>query len=171
MAQNYYSLNNLCIFVLTKPAAMSAMTKYFFLMALLLSFTACGVKLEPVIQETYPDGTPKIVHHFHGEGLEKTLVKKSFYYPDGKLRMQGEFSYGQKNGYWVAYFESGSIWSEGYFKDGESHGTTVTYYENGTRYYEGLYEHGRRAGLWRFWNEDGSLEKEIDYSSNEDEKG
>lgn len=137
----------------------------------MLSFSACGVKLEPVIQETYPDGTPKIVHYFQGEGLEKTLVKKSFYYSNGKLRMQGEYIYGQKHGYWVAYYENGSIWSEGYYKDGENHGKTITYHENGKKYFEGQYEHGRRAGLWRFWNEEGGLEKEIDYSSMVNGKG
>lgn len=149
---------------------MGAITKNIFFFSVLLSLTFCGVKLEPVIHETYPDGTPKIVHYFHGEGLEKTLVKKSFYYPDGKLRMQGEYRYGQKNGYWVAYFENGNIWSEGYYKDGVNHGKTITYHENGKKYFEGRYENGRRSGKWRFWNEEGGLEKEIDYNSNDDEK-
>ncbi len=143
---------------------MLSLAKYLFLFSLFSGLAAgCGMKLEPVIHETYPDGTPKVVHYFRGEGMEKTLAKKTFYYSDGQLRMEGDYSNGQKNGLWVAYYESGVKWSEGNYKDGVSHGKTITYHENGEKYYEGFYEHGRRAGLWRFWNEDGSLEKEINY--------
>jgi antitoxin component YwqK of YwqJK toxin-antitoxin module len=142
---------------------MLTLTKYVCFLLLLSGVAGCGMKLEPVISETYPDGAPKVVHYFSGEGMEKTLAKKSFYYPDGQLRMEGEYKNGQKNGLWVAYYESGLKWSEGNYKDGVSHGKTITYHENGKKYYEGFYDEGRRVGLWRFWNEEGVLEKEINY--------
>lgn len=142
---------------------MKAIAKFTMLLILLYEFTGCGIQLEQVVYETYADGTPKIIHHYEEDGADLSLKKKTFYYPDGQLRMEGDYRNGQKYGYWIAYYEDGRKWSEGFFKNGVSHGRTISYHQNGKKYYEGNYHEGIRVGKWQFYDEDGKLDKEIDY--------
>jgi antitoxin component YwqK of YwqJK toxin-antitoxin module len=142
---------------------MDATTKYITLLALLLQISGCGIQIEQVVHETYADGTPKIIHHYAEDGMDRSLKKKTFYYPDGRLRMEGEYQNGQKDGFWIAYYEDGSKWSEGFFKNGVSHGKTISYHENGKKYYEGEYREGIRIGKWLFYDETGKQDKVIDY--------
>lgn len=123
----------------------------------------CGPGLEEVVMESYEDGTPKIVRYYKGEGKEKTMVKEGFFYPNGTIRMEGEYLHGVKHGRWISYYEDGTKWSEGNYTDGINNGATTTWHENGQKYYEGFYANGERSGTWKFWAEDGEFIKEIDY--------
>ncbi len=125
----------------------------------------CASGLEEIISESYADGTPKVVKYYEGEGKEKTMVKEATYYPDGKLRMEGEYHQGLKDGKWVSFYPNGNPWSEGNYVQGVNDGQTITWHENGQKYYEGFYKNNQRAGLWKFWNEAGELIKEIDYNN------
>lgn len=126
-------------------------------------FFGCGPHLDEVVIESYDDGTPKDVQYYKGEGKNKTMVKEAWFYPDGQLRIEGEFLHGVKNGLWISYYKDGTKWSEGYYKDGINDGLTITWFENGKKYYKGYYKNGDRAGVWKFWDEDGNFIKEIDY--------
>jgi antitoxin component YwqK of YwqJK toxin-antitoxin module len=125
----------------------------------------CAPAIEEAIVETYADGTPKVVKYYTGEGREKTMVKEAFFYPDGKLRMEGEYKEGLKDGRWASFYNNGNNWSEGFYKLGINHGKTTTWHENGQKYYEGFYNEGKRSGIWKFWDESGGFIKEIDYGS------
>lgn len=143
---------------------------YAFIALMLVHLFGCAPGLEEVVTETYADGTPKVVKYFDGEGKAKTMVKEAFYYPDGNLRMEGEFKEGLKNGKWVSYYNNGNKWSEGYYLKGINDGKTITWHENGQKYYEGEYRDGERAGTWKFWDENGEFIKEINYDSFTPEK-
>ena len=123
----------------------------------------CSSGLEKVVTDSYDDGTPKVVKYYKGKGSSKTLVKEAYFYPDGTLRMEGEYKFGIKNGKWTSYYKDGTKWSEGYYTDGINNGPTNTWYENGQLYYQGYYKNGERAGLWKFYDEKGNFLKEIDY--------
>jgi uncharacterized protein len=138
-------------------------TKYIILLVLLYQISGCGIQPEQVVYETYSDGTPKIIHHYADDRMDSSLIKKTFYYPDGRLRMEGEYQNGQKDGFWIAYYKDGRKWSEGMFKNGVSHGKTIYYHDNGKKYYEGEYNEGIRIGKWRFYDENGKPAKMIDY--------
>jgi antitoxin component YwqK of YwqJK toxin-antitoxin module len=141
---------------------MNKMLSNVMLLVVLVLF-GCGPKLEEVVMESYDDGTPKIIRYYKGEGKEKTMVKEGYFYPDGQIRMEGEYLHGVKHGLWVSYYQDGTKWSEGHYIDGINNGTTTTWHENGQKYYEGFYKNGERAGIWKFWAEDGAFLKEIDY--------
>ncbi|MCF8364921.1 MAG: hypothetical protein K9H16_04015 [Bacteroidales bacterium] len=126
---------------------------------------SCAPGLEQVIAEKYADGTPKVVKYFKGNGKAKSMVKQSFYYPDGKLRMEGEFKEGAKTGRWISFYSNGNKWSEGDYSEGVNDGKTITYHENGQKYYEGAYDNGKRSGVWKFWDEKGEFLKEINYDA------
>jgi antitoxin component YwqK of YwqJK toxin-antitoxin module len=130
----------------------------------------CSPVLEEAIVETYADGTPKVVKYFTGEGREKAMVKEAFFYPDGSLRMEGEYKEGLKHGRWVSFYNNGNNWSEGYYQLGINHGKTITWHENGKKYYEGFYQEGKRSGVWKFWDENGVFIKEINYDNPENSK-
>jgi len=130
----------------------------------LFTLMNCAPGLEQVVSEKYADGTPKIVQYFKGEGKAKTMVKEAFYYPDGQLRMEGQYKEGAKDGHWISYYNNGNKWSEGFYKDGINNGRTTTWHENGQKYYEGEYDQGKRSGIWKFWDENGEFIKEINYS-------
>ena len=133
------------------------------ILLLSMSFFGCGPGLEEVVVKSYDDGTPKVVKYYKGEGKKKTMVKEAFFYPDGTVRIEGEYLHGVKHGRWVSYYEDGTKWSEGYYADGINDGATRTWHENGKKYYEGFYKKGERSGTWKFWDEDGEFIKEIDY--------
>ena len=137
---------------------------YRFLFVVLIVFIAgCNADLDKIIVETYADGTPKVVRFYKGEGVDKALVKEEFFYPDGQIRMEGEYKNGMKNGRWISYYNNGNRWSEGYYKKNINEGKTITWHENGQKYYQGYYKNGERKGKWKFWDENGKLIKEIDY--------
>lgn len=142
--------------------------KYFMIGTLSVMFVlmfGCAPALEEAIVETYADGTPKVVKYYAGEGLEKTMVKEAFFYPDGSLRMEGEYKEGLKHGKWISFYNNGNNWSEGFYKLGINDGKTITWHENGQKYYEGSYADGKRSGVWKFWDEKGEFIKEINYDN------
>lgn len=130
-----------------------------------MHLVSCAPGLEEVVTETYADGTPKTVKYFDGAGKSKTMVKEAFFYPDGQLRMMGEYKEGAKHGHWISYYNNGNKWSEGFYNEGINDGKTTTWHENGQKYYEGAFKNGERAGIWKFWDENGDFIKEINYDA------
>jgi antitoxin component YwqK of YwqJK toxin-antitoxin module len=88
------------------------------------------------------------------EYVQETQVE---YYPDGKLKMEGNTVNGKAHGVWKYYFENGFIWSEGQFRHGVRDGYARIYYENGKKRMQGQYEAGKKTGWWRVWDTDGSF--------------
>lgn len=142
---------------------------YSVLSLIIVVLVGCASGLEEIVAETYADGTPKVVKYYDGEGRDKTMVKEAFYYPDGQIRMEGEYRNGKKHGHWISYYNNGNKWSEGYYEDGINHGKTNTWHENGKKYYTGYYDQGKRAGTWKFWDENGEFIKEINYEAFNDD--
>ena len=141
------------------------MVKSRFLFILMIMFlVSCGSRMQEKVTETYPDGKPKRVQYFKGEGADQYLAKDVFYYPDGRIKMEGEYNKdGKKDGKWIYWYQNGNKWSEGYFSDGLDNGLRKTWHENGQKHYQGHYDKGKRVGTWKFYDENGKMVKEIDY--------
>ncbi len=137
---------------------------------MIIQLFGCASGLEEIVAETYSDGSPKVVKYYAGEGRNKTMVKEATYYPDGQVRLEGEYKNGKKDGHWVSYYENGHKWSEGYYTNGINNGETTTWHENGEVYYTGFYDHGHRSGTWKFYDEKGDFIKEINYDALNDPK-
>ena len=132
------------------------------LIAVLFAVAACN-RGKKVIEETYPDGSPKTERYYIGKGAMKEMIREVRYYSNHKKEMEGEYKNNKRNGNWVYYYKNGKKWSEGTFIDGLDNGKRNVYYENGQKRYEGYYDKGKESGIWKFWDEGGKLLKEINY--------
>ena len=136
------------------------------LFAILLMFTMASCDFEnKVIDESYPDGSPKRICIYHGKGENRELIKETTFYPNKQAQMEGTYKDNKRDGKWTYWYENGKLWSEGAYAGGKSDGKRTTYYENGKVRYEGFYKEDMRVGKWRFFDENGRMLKEVDYSA------
>ena len=93
----------------------------------------------------YPDGKVSI------EG-KYVAGKKSgmwiYYYNNGKIQQKGRYSDGEFDGAWVLYYPSGAIQAQEFYKRGKHEGTLVEFAENGEELTRGEYYNGLREGEW-----------------------
>ena len=129
----------------------------------LVFFTSCRHK-NTVVESAYPDGSPRRICVYLGQGDNKELSKETFYYKNKILQEDGEYKHGERDGKWIYYYPSGKVWSEGYFRNGKSDGKRLTYFPNGKLRYEAHYKEGQWVGIWKFYDETGRLIKSVDYS-------
>jgi antitoxin component YwqK of YwqJK toxin-antitoxin module len=141
----------------------------FISLLVIFAFTSCTHETR-IIEETYPDGSPKRECVYKGKYASRELIRETTWYLNKKIQMMGEFKEKKRDGKWIYYYENGNVWSEGFFKDGKSDGKRTTHYEDGKIFYEGYYKADRRVGVWKFYNEKGTQVKSVDYSK-ESEKG
>jgi antitoxin component YwqK of YwqJK toxin-antitoxin module len=123
--------------------------------------TACRFE-QKVIEETWPDGSPKRVCIYKGKGDNREMIRETTYYDNHQMQMDGEYKDKKRNGKWTSWYMNGKIWSEGFFKNGKSEGKRTTYFENGKVRYDGMYKNDQRIGKWRFYDEKGKLLAEQD---------
>jgi antitoxin component YwqK of YwqJK toxin-antitoxin module len=136
------------------------------LFSLLVAVTMASCHFEnKVVEESYPDGTPKRVCIYIGKGASKELIKETTYYPNKQAQMEGTYREGKRDGKWMYWYENGKVWSDGTFILGKSDGKRTTYFENGKVRYEGFYKEDMRVGKWRFFDENGRMLQEVDYSA------
>jgi antitoxin component YwqK of YwqJK toxin-antitoxin module len=139
-------------------------TNFVLLAWLIVTITSCRFE-NKVIEETYPDGSPKRVCVYKGKGEGRELIKETTFYPNKQAQMEGTYKDGKREGQWTYWYENGKMWSQGTFIKGKSEGKRITFFENGKIRYDGFYKEDMRVGKWRFFDENGRLLKELDYSS------
>ena len=132
------------------------MKKYLISLLVVFAFTGCS-KETKVMEETYPNGSPKRESVYKVKDASRELIRETTWYPNKKLQMVGEFKEKRRDGKWIYYYENGNIWSEGFFKNGKSDGPRILYYENGKIYIEGHYKDDRQVGIWKYYNDKGIL--------------
>ena len=74
-----------------------------------------------------------------------------------KIKFEGEYLNGKKNGKGKEYYENGKIKYEGEYINGERNGKGKEYYRNGKLFFEGEYLDGKRHGKGKEYNEEGLL--------------
>jgi len=107
------------------------------------------VQLEEVVEENQNTTTS-------GESIE--------YYPNGAVKMKGNLDAdGNRNGLWVSYYDNGTKWSESYYANGKRAGHSLTFFPNGQVRYIGEYQNDEKTGTWKFYDEEGNLQKEENF--------
>jgi antitoxin component YwqK of YwqJK toxin-antitoxin module len=139
------------------------MKKTLLLSLLFALLYACSHEIERVVVQIYPDGKVELEQYFIFENNDSILIKETGFYPDGSLRIEGEYKEGKRDGRWVYWYDNGNKWSEARYKADIRDGKSTVWHENGRKYFEGSYKMGERIGKWRFWDEEGNLLKEINY--------
>lgn len=131
---------------------------------ILVVLASCGPRLDEVVSEKYPDGKPKRVDFYAGEGTAKYIARSVFYYESGNRRVEGNYNKeGKKNGKWTYWYDNGNKWSEGFFTEGLDDKKRTAWHENGELHFTGRLDKGKRIGTWKFYDEKGNLTKDLDY--------
>lgn len=133
----------------------------FFCTCLFVLFS-CSKPVE-VVEETYEDGTPRVIRTYEEKNDRKILISEKVMYPNGKLQIEGTYKENKRHGTWAFYYENGNKWSEAVYEDGQYNGKSTTWFENGNLRYEGFYKKGIKSGTWKFYTEAGELEKEVQF--------
>jgi|GEM_PF-162855 len=158
---DYFSMMNNVVFIVRNTAGMAQ--SWVLPVFLSLFLISCSPK-HKVVEETYPDGTPRRECEYKGFDEKKVLLEETFYYTNGQIEMTGAYKEGERDGYWIYYYENGNVWSEGSYRKGKNEGKRLTYFENGKLRYEAYYKDNERVGIWKFYDQAGNLIKEVDYS-------
>ena len=156
---DYYLTEN----KMTMSKHYSLLISFFFLITSIFLSVACGPKLEKSIEETHPDGSPKLVLYYKVVEGFKEKARVEAFYEDGSQRYEGSFAGDKRDGYWIYWYANGNKWSEGYFKNDLRDGFGTTWHENGQKHFEGSYKEGVRIGTWKFWDDTGKAVKEVNY--------
>lgn len=92
---------------------------------------------------TYPNST--VMYQGH-QRLGEISGKGKFFYYDGVLRYEGQWTNGVADGFGIEFSPSGRKMYEGEWKDGSKHGKGKTFYTNGSIQYEGDFYNGYKKG-------------------------
>lgn len=91
------------------------------------------------------------------------------WYPDGRIKIEGQFVEGDRSGRWTFWHGNG-LWDgkgqkkeEGEFRAGKEHGLWTRWYSLGPKRDEGEYRDGVKRGRWASWHELGQKEREGQY--------
>ena len=148
-------------------------------------------KVREEITDRYENGNKKSLVKYKGEGSNEVLVKRIDYSQNGDIiNMESYNSKGQKDGQWIRSYYSGEVKDESnyrngrrhgdwnfYFRSGKirfirpykygnKHGEWIGYYESGQIKWREVYKDGYiKDGVYTYYNEDGSIEKVIEYKN------
>jgi antitoxin component YwqK of YwqJK toxin-antitoxin module len=136
--------------------------KLLYLLPLLFLLACQSVKIEKV-EEKYPDNKKKIVRFYQEKEGKEILLEEKHFHQNGKLKMNGKFLNGKRDGEWMSYFPNDQLQSTGTFINGVRTGAVKVYQHNGTLIYEGFFKEGKEFGHWKFYTSDGKLAKEEDF--------
>lgn len=85
----------------------------------------------------------------------------------GRLRREGNYVMGKKDGKWLEYFTDGKLISEVEYDNDKLNGVARYYYDNGTPKTESHYTGGKRNGSHITWYENGKIREEGRYAMDE----
>ncbi len=138
---------------------------FFFLMLSLLASCASHNTDPKVVKseliDMWDNGKPKKAWLYAEIDGQLEAVREVNYYSDGAKQLEGPLLNGKRDGVWKSYYEDGNLWSVGHYTNGIRQGKAVVYYPNGNMMYKGQYTNDRRSGLWRTWDEQGKLVREV----------
>jgi len=99
----------------------------------------------------------------------KRIGNTIFYFPDGRIKAEGNYSDNKKTGKWKFIEEDGKIEQEGNFKNDLPDGHWVWYYPDGRIIREEEYLNGKEDGLYVEYDENGNIITKGDYVEGEQE--
>lgn len=137
------------------------MKKAIFLLIVPLMVLGCA--RQKIVESTYEDGSPQLVHYYRKLNGQKVLEEEISYYPGSKKKMEGKYRNNLRDGKWQAWYENGKLWSEGEYRDGKRTGMGIAYHPNGKKYIEGMYKEDERVGLWKFYDSLGNMVKQVNF--------
>ena len=87
------------------------------------------------------------------------------FFADGKIRYKGGKKDGLNHGSFTTWYPEGQIRVKGSYAEGKKHGISTHWFPNGQKMKIQKHHHGRAVGRWQTYEEDGKLEKVIDFAN------
>jgi len=97
--------------------------------------------------------------------------KWTYWYPNGKTKMEGEYRDDLPVGTFTWWYSNGQKQTEGQYVDGLQNGIWTGWHPNGMKKYVGKYHRGQQAGHWMVWNPEGKRVEVHDYGLAEEADG
>jgi antitoxin component YwqK of YwqJK toxin-antitoxin module len=129
-------------------------------LALIISFTSCGVETEEKIVSSHSDGAPKVVHTI--QVTDQAVVAQTNYYDNGGVEMTGGMADGKRHGTWESFFYNGQPWTVNNYDHGVLHGEYIMYNKGGSLKLRGHYTQGEESGHWEYFDIKGNPVREED---------
>ena len=104
---------------------------------------------------TYRNGAPEEIEFYKKNEGELLLIKLLELYPDGQIRLEGNYKDGIRHGRWVWYHENGIVNIEGNYTDGLQDGKWIWSYVDGPPMKKGSFSDGECSGDWTFYESTG----------------
>lgn len=117
---------------------------------------ATGEAVTGVVVETYPNGAKKMRRTAVDGKPEGVWME---WYASGQPRYIGTWKDGKGHGVWTYFHETGEISERAEVVRDVWHGRAEGWHANGRKAFEGRNWRGARDGTWRFWAEDGALDR------------
>jgi antitoxin component YwqK of YwqJK toxin-antitoxin module len=122
-----------------------------------------------------PSGTKRLAQESPEGKEERCVLRRSekrhgpfqTWYPDGQLRQEGTYRYGQPQGRWTYYYPNGQKRMDGTWRFGKTQGRWTYFHENGSRESAGRFLMGKREGRWTYWDTAGEMRFEGDWTDGE----
>ncbi|OFY69606.1 MAG: hypothetical protein A2265_03180, partial [Bacteroidetes bacterium RIFOXYA12_FULL_33_9] len=107
----------------------------------------------------------KIYVENYKNGIRDGVTSK--YFSSSKNKCE-EITYkeGEMHGEWIHYFENGTKKMLANNSDGIRNGVFYAYYPTGSMRIQGFYKDGLKEGKWTFFNEDGRINKSLEFVKN-----
>ncbi len=137
-------------------------------------FTACGsdgekkkedktgISDKEMVMSKFANEVPQVTWEYGDVDGKRVPVYQREYNEDGTLFKEGPLENQRRHGAWKSYYRDGTLWSDNNYNHGAIDGKTITYFPNGKKRYEGYFKNASKTGVWKFWNEAGEFEKEVD---------
>lgn len=122
-----------------------------------------GAPYTGVVADRWPSGRLKLLRSVEN-GRAAGLWSE--WYEAGVVRYLAEWHpEGQGEGAWFYFHETGVVSDRTVYRRDTPVGPSEGWHANGRKAFEGTYEdQGRRDGLWRWWDDDGWIEREVTFS-------
>ena len=140
-----------------------------YISTLIFLISCGGTEDENIVLDTEVEQVEKQVEELDTT-IENTVNLKEpgiyqEYHPNGQLKIEGlNNMYGNREGIWISFYEDGTKWSETFYSDGIKSGHSVTFFPNGSVRYVGEYQNDERIGTWKFYDDQGNLSNEENFS-------
>ena len=116
----------------------------------------------------YPDGSISSVSNFINDTLDG---QKFWYFENGQIEIEENFTMGLYNGPFVAYFEDGNLLQKGTFENDLPTGSWLTYHKNGQLKETVTFVDGAENGPFEEYNEEGVISTRGTFKNGPKEEG
>ena len=87
------------------------------------------------------------------------------FYPNARLRLEGQTVSGKENGTWKSYYEGGQLQFEIEWKDGKRNGSLRKWFANCVLAAKGSYIDDMQTGEWTIWHSNGRIREKGTYKA------